>query len=436
MANELKLPALAPNVDSVEVNEVKVSAGDTVARDQPLLEVQADKAALDVTAPAAGRITEIKVKVGDKIKVGDVYGSFEPGGNGAPAAEKPARSAPKQAPVTEAPAPPKTETRAQDEAPKARPAPPPPAPTPAPAPTAGKVPPAGPATRKLARELGVDLGQVVGSGRLGRVTEDDVKAFVRQLSRGEALVPAAPGAAAPLPPLPRFEEWGPIERAPLSGIRRATARQMSLAWTTIPHVTQHDLADVTDLEAFRKEQAAKGVKLTVTAFALKACAIALKKFPEFNSSLDLGNSQLVLKRYVHIGVAVDTPKGLVVPVLRDADKKSVSALGDELTATAARARDGKLDVAEMKGGTFTITNLGGIGGTGFTPIVNYPEVAILGMSRSRWEPTVRDGKIEPRFLLPLSLSYDHRVIDGAAAARFTRFVAEMLESPLTMLLHA
>ena len=208
---------------------------------------------------------------------------------------------------------------------------------------------------------------------------------------------------------------------------------MSLAWSQVPAVTQNDLCDVTDLEAFRKEQAAKGVKLTVTAFAIKACAIALKKYPEFNSSLDLGNSQLVLKRYVHIGVAVDTPNGLLVPVLRDVDRKSVQQLGDELVAIAAKARDRKIDGSELAGGTFTITNLGGIGGTGFTPIVNYPEVAILGMSRSRLEPVVFNGQIVPRLMLPLSLSYDHRVIDGAAAARFCRFVADMLENPLVML---
>jgi pyruvate dehydrogenase E2 component (dihydrolipoamide acetyltransferase) len=295
---------------------------------------------------------------------------------------------------------------------------------------------AGPATRRLARELGVDLGQVHGSGKNGRVVEEDVKSFVKQLASG-AVVTGAPAAPVPVvPPLPPFEQWGEVERQPLGGIRKATARQMALAWTLIPHVTQHDLSDITDLEEFRKAQSGKGPKLTVTAFALKACAVALREFPEFNSSLDLAASQLVLKRYIHIGVAVDTEAGLVVPVIRDVDRKSIVELAEELNALAVRARERKIDIAEMKGGTFTITNLGGIGGTGFTPIVNWPEVAILGLSRSRLEPVVRGGAVVPRLMLPLSLSYDHRVIDGAAAARFTRRVAELLESPLLMLLKA
>ena len=238
------------------------------------------------------------------------------------------------------------------------------------------------------------------------------------------------------PPLPRFEDWGPVERQRLDGVRKQTARQMSLAWTLIPHVTQHDLADVTDLEGFRKQQDGQGPKLTVTAFALKACAIALRQFPRVNSSLDLGAGQLVVKQYYHVGIAVDTEHGLLVPVLRDVDKKSVLELAKELTAVSERARQRNIQMEEMRGGTFTITNLGGIGGTAFTPIVNYPEVAILGMSRSRLQPVFRDGGFVPRLLLPLSLSYDHRVIDGADAARFTRRVAELLENPLQMLLHA
>jgi pyruvate dehydrogenase E2 component (dihydrolipoamide acetyltransferase) len=286
---------------------------------------------------------------------------------------------------------------------------------------------AGPATRRLARELGIDLRQVTGTGRSGRVVEDDVKSFVRQLAAGGG----ATGGTAATPPLPKFESFGAVERQQLSRVRKLTARQMSLAWTTIPHVTQHDLADVTELDAFRKSQDGKGPKLTVTAFALKACAAALKQFPTFNASLDLANNQLVLKRYYHIGVAVDTEAGLLVPVLRDVDKKSVNELAHELNETAEKARQGK---ADMSGGTFTITNLGGIGGTGFSPIVNWPEVAILGMSRSKLEPVVRGGQVVPRLMLPLSLSYDHRVIDGASAARFTRRVVELLENPLLMLL--
>jgi pyruvate dehydrogenase E2 component (dihydrolipoamide acetyltransferase) len=278
----------------------------------------------------------------------------------------------------------------------------------------------------------VDLGQVPGSASGGRVTQEDVKAFVRQL----AAAPPATAARGQAPPLPDFERWGPVERQPLDAVRRKTAQQMSLSWSLIPHVTQHDLADITDLDAFRKQQEGKGPKLTVTAFALKAAAIALKRFPQFNASLDLANGQLVLKQYYHLGVAVDTERGLLVPVLRDVDRKSVNTLAQELAETAERARQKKLTADEMRGGTFTITNLGGIGGTAFTPIINYPEVAILGLSRARLEPVVRQGQVAPRLLLPLSLSYDHRVIDGADAARFTRFVAEMLENPLMMLLHA
>jgi pyruvate dehydrogenase E2 component (dihydrolipoamide acetyltransferase) len=293
---------------------------------------------------------------------------------------------------------------------------------------------AGPAARRLARTLGIDLRQVRGSGRHNRVVEDDIRDYVRQLTAG-APTPAAPQAGAPAAPaLPRFEEWGPIEAQPLTAVRKATARQMSLSWSLIPHVTQHDLADITDLETFRKTQDGKGPKLTVTAFVLRAAANVLREFPQFNASLDLAGNRLILKQYCHIGVAVDTENGLLVPVLRDVDKKGVRHLAEEMNALAQRARDRKLDAADLKGGCFTITNLGGIGGTAFTPIVNWPEVAILGLSRSRLEPVVRDGAIVPRLLLPLSLSYDHRVIDGAAAARFTRRLADMLENPLLMLL--
>ena len=429
MAIEIKLPALKENVDTVEVNAVRCAPGETVAKDQVLLEVQADKTALDVPSPSAGRVTDVRVKVGEQIKVGQVICLLEGGGNGeapkgaaapAKAVEAPKAKQPEAPPKTEAPARPQPKT----------------ATVAAPAPAVNRLTPAGPATRRLARELGVDLTQVAGSGRAGRVVEEDVKAFVRQLASG-GVAPAVNGGAPAAPALPNFEQWGPVEVQPLSAIRKATARQMSLAWSQVPHVTQHDSADVTDLEAFRKQQQdPKKPKLTVTAFALKAVAVALREFPTFNSSLDLAGNRLVLKRHYHIGVAVDTENGLLVPVIRDVDKKSVVELAEELTAVADRAKQRKLDGAELKGGTFTITNLGGIGGTGFTPIVNYPEVAILGLSRGRLEPVVRGKEITPRLMLPLSLSYDHRVIDGAAAARFTRRLAEMLENPMLMLLHA
>jgi pyruvate dehydrogenase E2 component (dihydrolipoamide acetyltransferase) len=469
MASEIKLPELGENLSGGTVLDVRVKPGDTVRHGQTLLEVEAEKATLEVPSPSAGRITQLLVNKGDSIQVGQTLCLIEEA-NGA----KP--QGPREAPVRETPAA-KTEPeprratkegeepsepeeaeqqvaaalpaagvakQAETERPRRWEAEKPPAserrghtqPTGdgrqrAAAPPGEKTVPAGPATRRLARELGVDLGQVSGSAPGGRVTQEDIKAYVRQLGTGK--VGGRPSG--PVPPLPDFERWGPIERHPLDGVRRKTAEQMSLAWSVVPHVTQHDQADVTELEAFRRQQQG-GPKLTITAFALKAAAMVLRQFPQFNSSLDLAAGQLVFKRYYHIGVAVDTDRGLLVPVLRDVDRKSIHDLAQELAAVAERARQKKLPVEEMRGGTFTITNLGGIGGTGFSPIVNYPEVAILGLSRSRLQPVVRDGEIVPRLLLPLSLSYDHRVIDGADAARFTRRLAEFLENPLVMLLHA
>lgn len=434
MANEVVLERPKDGVDAVEVNAIKVKVGDVVTKGQALLEVQADKAQLEVMAPYAGRIAKILVKEGDEIKVGKPYCVIESDHGAAAPAAAPAK--PPAAPATSS-------------KPPAAPA----ATTPAPAPEKSTAPPAvpaaplsptssvvaaGPATRKLARELGIDLTQVTGSARGGRVTPDDLKAFVRQLTSGGSGAATGGGAGTSLatPPLPRFEDFGPVDRQKLSMIRKATSRQMSLSWNVIPHVTQNDESDITDLEAFRKAQNAAGQKLTVTAFALKAAAIALKRFESFNASLDSANGQLVLKRYYHIGVAVDTPTGLVVPVIRDVDRKNVIQLAGELTAIAERARLGKLDSKDLSGGTFTITNLGGIGGTGFTPIVNWPEVAILGMSRGKLAPVYKNGQFVPRLQLPLSLSYDHRVIDGAAAARFTRLIADLLENPMLLSLHS
>jgi pyruvate dehydrogenase E2 component (dihydrolipoamide acetyltransferase) len=262
------------------------------------------------------------------------------------------------------------------------------------------------------------------------LTQEDVKSYVRQLaSRG------TDGHLASREALPDFERWGPVERQPLDTVRRKTAEHLTIAWTTIPHVTQHDQSDVTELEAFRKEHEGQP-KLTMTAFALKAAAVALARFPQFNSSLDLAANQLIVKKYIHVGVAVDTDRGLLVPVVRDVDQKSVRQLAEEVITLAERTRQKKIQLEEMRGGTFTITNLGGIGGTAFTPIINYPEVAILGLSRSRLQPAVYDGEIAKRWILPISLSYDHRVIDGALAARFARHIALLLEKPLAMLLDA
>ena len=422
MSIEFKLQALKENVEIVEVNAIKVNVGDIVTKDQPLVEVQADKAALEVPSPAAGKITQILIKQGDQVKIGQLIFVIDPAGAGAAAASSSPPPVPQKTPVAaSAPAPaavPVATATATKTAPIVL------------AHDDNKVIPAGPSTRRIARELGVDLGHVPGTGRHGRVSEDDVRSFVRGSgSNGSS------GGSISVPPLPRFEDFGTVERQPMSAIRRATARQMSLSWSIVPHVTQSDLSDITDFEAFRKSQT-KGPKLTISAFAMKAVVVLLKEYPVFNSSIDVAGNQIIHKKFYNIGVAVDTENGLLVPVIRDVDKKSIAELAEELTSIAERARQRKLDSKDLTGGTFTITNLGGIGGTGFTPIVNYPEVAILGISRGRLEPVVHNGEIVPRLMMPLSLSYDHRVIDGAIAARFTRRLAEMLENPYQLLIHA
>jgi pyruvate dehydrogenase E2 component (dihydrolipoamide acetyltransferase) len=422
MSIEFKLQALKENVEIVEVNAIKVNVGDIVTKDQPLVEVQADKAALEVPSPAAGKITQILIKQGDQVKIGQLIFVIDPAGSGAAVASSSPPPVPQKTPVA-APSPaPAAVPVATATATKAAPI--------VLAHDDNKVIPAGPSTRRIARELGVDLGHVPGTGRHGRVSEDDVRSYVRGSgSNGSS------GGSISVPPLPRFEDFGTVEKQPMSAIRRATARQMSLSWSIVPHVTQSDLSDITDFEAFRKSQT-KGPKLTISAFAMKAVVVLLKEYPVFNSSIDVAGNQIIHKKFYNIGVAVDTENGLLVPVIRDVDKKSIAELAEELTSIAERARQRKLDSKDLTGGTFTITNLGGIGGTGFTPIVNYPEVAILGISRGRLEPVVHNGEIVPRLMMPLSLSYDHRVIDGAIAARFTRRLAEMLENPYQLLIHA
>ena len=422
MSIEFKLQALKENVEIVEVNAIKVNVGDIVTKDQPLVEVQADKAALEVPSPAAGKITQILIKQGDQVKIGQLIFVIDPAGSGAAVASSSPPPGPQKTPVA-APSPaPAAVPVATATATKAAPI--------VLAHDDNKVIPAGPSTRRIARELGVDLGHVPGTGRHGRVSEDDVRSYVRGSgSNGSS------GGSISVPPLPRFEDFGTVEKQPMSAIRRATAKQMSLSWSIVPHVTQSDLSDITDFEAFRKSQT-KGPKLTISAFAMKAVVVLLKEYPVFNSSIDVAGNQIIHKKFYNIGVAVDTENGLLVPVIRDVDKKSIAELAEELTSIAERARQRKLDSKDLTGGTFTITNLGGIGGTGFTPIVNYPEVAILGISRGRLEPVVHNGEIVPRLMMPLSLSYDHRVIDGAIAARFTRRLAEMLENPYQLLIHA
>jgi pyruvate dehydrogenase E2 component (dihydrolipoamide acetyltransferase) len=426
MASEVKLPDLGEGVQSGDVVDVKIAVGDVIQPGQEVLEVEAEKTTLPVPTPVAGTVTEVLVKKGDKVKSGQTIFLVDEETNGhaappAPAPSKPAEAPPKAAEKPAAP-PEKTAGAPAHAAKAERQAEPVPE---------GQVVPAGPATRRLAREWGVDLHQVPPGGPRGRITQDDVKGYVRDLAAG-----GGGGRALKAPPLPDFAKWGPVEHKPFESIRRRTAEHVSLSWGLIPHVTQHDLADVTDIELFRKQQEGKGPKLTVTAFVLKACAILLKEMPQFNSSLDEEHGRLVVKQYYHFNIAVDTDKGLVVPVLRDVDQKSVHEIGKEMSEAAERARTNKLKPEDSQGGTFTISNLGGIGGTGFTPIVNFPQVAILGLSRSRLQPVFKDGAFVPRLLMPLSLSYDHRVIDGADAARFARRLAELLENPMVMLLHA
>ena len=314
--------------------------------------------------------------------------------------------------------------------------PPPPAGTHTPAPT--KLVPAAPSVRRLAREIGIDVAEVRGTGPGGRISADDVKAHSRALSSRRAAAPAAAGTQTEAAPLPDFSKWGDVERKPMSNVRRVTARHMAGVWGTIPHVTQFDKADVTDLETWRRQYGktveASGGKLTPTAVAMKVAAAALSKFPAFNASIDVDSEEVVYKKYIHIGVAVDTERGLLVPVVRDVDRKNILELSVELTETSARARSGKLGIEEMQGGTFTISNLGGIGGTSFTPLVNAPEVAILGIARSSQEPVLVDGEFAPRLMMPLALSYDHRLIDGADGARFLRWFCDALENPFLLAL--
>ena len=446
---EFKIPELGENVASGDVTRVLVNVGDTIARDQPVVELETDKATIEVPSSVAGVVKEIKVKKGDKVKVGAVVLTVDAPAGDAPAAPKPpeAAAAPAATPAAApepppAPAPAPTATGPTRVVPMpVRSAPEAPAPPAAPAKLDGErgpAAPASPAVRRLAREIGVDINVVQGSGPGGRITQEDVKEHARRiLSSVGSAGAAAGGIAVRAPrPLPDFQKWGEVDRQPWSNIRRATAEHLSYAWTTIPHVTQFDKADVGELEELRKqfkEKVAKaGGNLTVTAMLVRVLATAVRKFPQFNASIDPERGEIVYKKYVNVGVAVDTDRGLLVPVIRDADSKNIMEIAVELQKMAEKARDKKLSVEEMSGGGITISNLGGIGGTYFTPIVNWPEVAILGVSRGKTEPVWKDGKWEPRQMLPLSLSYDHRVIDGADAMRFLKWVVEAIEQPFLL----
>jgi pyruvate dehydrogenase E2 component (dihydrolipoamide acetyltransferase) len=459
------VPELGENVPGGDVVRVMVKPGDSIAKDQPVLELETDKATIEVPSSVAGVVKELKVKPGDKIKVGQLILTVDDAA-GAPAAAggKKAARAPEQAapkapgPVAPSEPPPSGDSKPPEPAAArhedlagaepppgeeaditpskvvdisrgqpARPA----AAAAGPAPSGGGLVPAAPSTRRTARELGVDITAIAGSGPGGRISVDDVKAHARSLLTGGG-APGRPSGG----PLPDFSQWGEVEVQPMRNIRRVTAERLSAAWASVPHVTQCDKADITELEALRqkygKTAEKAGGKLTITAIALKVIAGALRKFPQFNSSVDMAGQAVVLKKYVHVGVAVDTDRGLIVPVIRDVDRKGIVELSVELAQLAEKTKAGKLSPAEMQGGSFTISNLGGIGGTYFTPIVNAPEVAILGMSRAVTEPVWDGGAFQPRLMMPLSLSYDHRVIDGADGARFLRWVCEAFETPFLL----
>jgi pyruvate dehydrogenase E2 component (dihydrolipoyllysine-residue acetyltransferase) len=469
---DFTLPELGENVASGDVLRVLVKAGDVITKDQPVLELETDKATIEVPSSVAGRVKEIKVKAGDKVTVGQsilaVDADAAPGEEGQPAPEAPQQRA--AAPPSAAPpadrsaAGANTSAKVPDDEPgleqhvegQKRPTPDKPGAVAPGRPGAEKVvaisrgarqaaepaapelpvAPAAPSVRRMARELGVDIDQVAGSGSGGRISVDDVKAHAKRI----ITEPSAGGVAVAAEPLPDFTRWGEVERQPMRAVRRKTAEHLTAAWTTIPHVTQHDLADVTNLEEMRKRYAkqaeAAGGSLTVTAIAVKVVAAALKVFPQFNSSIDLAAGEIVHKKYVNVGVAVDTDRGLLVPVIRDADAKNIIQLSVELAQLSEKARNRKISLDEMQGGCFSVSNLGGMGGTYFTPIVHAPEVAILGISRAKMEPVfdkATNGFV-PRLMLPLSLSYDHRVIDGADGIRFLRWVVEALEQPFLLAL--
>jgi len=409
------------DIDSAEIIEVNVAVGDELEKEQVIVVVESDKASLEIPAPSAGKVESVAVKVGDKVGTGDALLTMAVAG-GKPAAdtkaEAPDKSETKPAPAS-APEQPTTEHK---------PAPATSQPTAADSGSPSKSVHAGPAVRKLAREMGVDLAQVNGTGPKGRILKEDVHAWVKQRLEG-APAAAGGGLAVELPEID-FSQFGEIERLELNKLRKVSAKNLTRSWLTIPHVTQHEMADITGLEAFRKQQnkalEKEGVKLTMLAFLVSACAKALQEFPRFNSSLENSGEALIQKHYINIGIAVDTPNGLVVPVIKDADKKGLKAIAQEMGELAEKARNRKLTPADMKGGTFSISSLGGIGGTAFTPIVNWPEVAILGVSRSDMQPVWDGEQFQPRLMLPLSLSYDHRVIDGADAARFTTCLSQLL----------
>jgi len=440
MIKEIKLPEIADNIDVATVVSIHVSVGDKVSQDDSIAEMESDKAVFDLPTDASGTIKEIKVKEGDEVKVGQVVLTVETSDGGEEKEEKEVEDKAKdKAEEKEAKAEDKAEekeAKAKEEKEKAK------------AEvedkekgaeveeeedektSGGREVAAAPSIRRLARELGVEIHKVEGTGPYSRITAEDVKAYAKSIIKQSGSKTAIQDDYK----LPDFSKYGDIERQPMDKIRKITAENMTASWQTIPHVFQFDKADVTDLETFRKKYEKvvekEGGKLTVTAILLKITAMALEKFPKFNATLDFNNKEIIYKKYIHMGVAVDTERGLLVPVIKDVNKKTITELSVELGEMAEKARNKKIMPDDLQGGNFAISNLGGIGGTGFTPIVYRPNVAILGVSRSTTEAVFIDGEFKPRMVLPLSLSYDHRLIDGAEAARFLRWICEALENSL------
>ena len=426
MLTEFKLPELGENIKGGTLVRVAVKVGDAVKKNQTLIEVETDKATIDVPSTVDGVIKEILVKEGSEIKIGQTIMKIDAG------ARQPQEAVGEVSPSLPAKLggqPPKEEKKVPASVPQSKAA--------APAPAVvgidtndHKDVPAAPSVRRFAREIGINISEVPGSGPGGRISIDDVKTYSKMLNSGAIARTGSAGVAAA--PLPNFAKFGEVERKPMNNIRKKTAEHLSQAWMTIPHVTQFDKTDITELERLRKRYSTKEKRLTITPFIMKVMASALKNFPQFNTSIDMATNEIIYKKYFNIGVAVDTDRGLIVPVVRDVDKKNILQISDELTEIAEKARNKKTTLEEMQGGCFTLTNLGGIGGTYFTPIVNWPEVAILGISRAQMEPVYVDNQFVPRFILPLSLSYDHRVIDGADGARFLRWICDAIQQPFLM----
>jgi pyruvate dehydrogenase E2 component (dihydrolipoyllysine-residue acetyltransferase) len=430
MIKEVRLPEVSDNVETGDVIKVLVNVGDTIKIDQPIVELETEKATFEVPSSETGVVKEINVKQGDVIRIGEVILKLETNGEEKKEDVLPKAEAPPEK-KEKTPEEPKKEIKASDEKDEAK---------------IVKQPeeaehkinrnpaPASPSVRRLARELGVDINSVGGSGKEGRISENDIKKFVKMNMNQDK----ASGISINQKSLPDFKKWGDVEVQQMTKVRSITAETLSYAWSTIPMVTQFDSADITQLEEFRKKNLKKveaaGGHLTITSILVKVCEAALKNFPQFNSSIDLQKKEIIYKKYFNIGVAVDTDRGLLVPVLKNTDKKNVTEISKELNELASKARDKKITPEEMEGGNFTISNLGGIGGTSFTPIVYSPQVAILGVSRAGKEAVYVNDNFVPRLILPLSLTYDHRIIDGADAARFLRWVSETLENPLNMLL--